>query len=732
MVGDGDAGADGGLETDEESVPETEPNDESITGMFDELETHTVLQIKRMLHLWSDVAAAKRNEQRLQRIAAAQLRAKLASPRATPALPSKPPPAKPQPCPQPILLDVAADGVAGELQADLRSRLDKLGLSEWASVFAASSIYSMADVLHYTSGKQLRDELERSGAIRVPMHVCNRIYAKKPSPPAQSSPVVDADDVVAAGFETSPLATDLPLVDALLQRVGVSERDALVLNALELIGVSPITGSGGDVDDRNAEKLEVGLEEAGLVVANLSGHRGTARAARMALSRALKAASAPSGSDNPAAAGICAKPAARLGAVPSQPMGPHLGMQSDLSSMISSLSNASHDSRPTTLQEDCGMARVSALAHDPAACGALEQLVATVKTGDDLATATAVREAQEMFPVLAQVLHHETLKFPTGAASLPALSGAAPVSGAVARELVKAVKQVQSAAPLAIARAIIFPDASARLSQGACEDIMQLAWLGKLISADHTASFNIGMALDDRKAKTLLGGSKGASAEASQEWMLHVYPTIVLSLEMSHPHDSSASQIASRIGALALGNGSTATLVEGQTEVLVPFMRAYLEAWEAFARGGDYPSCAAVWAKTSATNTSVAAWLTSASLRSRQSSQITDLQAQNQELKASQAKLLGRLEKLEKRPPTTKVQQQPPSDKLLIDEAEPTLTNKQKRTEKWKADCARRDAENAAKAAAASALEPPPGGPPATAPPQTGQLTTQTRLKVPA
>ena len=36
-----------------------------------------------------------------------------------------------------------------------------------------------------------------------------------------------------------------------------------------------------------------------------------------------------------------------------------------------------------------------------------------------------------------------------------------------------------------------------------------------------------------------------------------------------------------------LGNGSSATLVEGQSEVLVPFMRGYLEAWEAFARGGE-------------------------------------------------------------------------------------------------------------------------------------------------
>ena len=251
--------------------------------------------------------------------------------------------------------------MAVELQADLQSRLDKLGLAEWAGVFSAASIYSMADVLHYTSGKQLREELERNGAVRVPMHVCNSIFAKKPSQPAQSSPGLDAAEVVAAVFEAPPPSTDLPLVDALLQRVDPSERDSLVLNALELIGVPPFTGSGSDVDDRNAEKLEMGLEEAGLVAANLSGNRGTARAARMALSRALKAASAPSDSINsrPTMAGFSATPAARLGAVPSQPMGPHLGMQNDLSSMLSSLTSASHDSRPTTLQEEGGLARVA-------------------------------------------------------------------------------------------------------------------------------------------------------------------------------------------------------------------------------------------------------------------------------------------------------------------------------------------------------------------------------------
>ena len=115
--------------------------------------------------------------------------------------------------------------------------------------------------------------------------------------------------------------------------------------------------------------------------------------------------------------------------------------------MLSSLSSNQHDARPSTLQEEGGFERVRALANDSEATA----LVGTLKAGDNLRTAQATLEAQSMHPVLANVLHHEALKFPVGVHSL-GMPGSASVPVGVMREIVKAVKQVQSGAPLAISR----------------------------------------------------------------------------------------------------------------------------------------------------------------------------------------------------------------------------------------------------------------------------------------
>ena len=135
----------------------------------------------------------------------------------------------------------------------------------------------------------------------------------------------------------------------------------------------------------------------------------------------------------------------------------------------------------------------------------------------------------------------------------------------------------------------------------------------------------------------------------------------------------------------------------------MPFLRSYLEAWNAFARGGAYPTCAGVWETTSTASTPVAAWLTNASLRSRQSTQITALQTELSETKQLLAKVVTRLENLEKKPPTRQQPKPIPAQTSGdgAEDGEPQLTSKHRRTAEWKAKNAARDAEKAAAEAAA-------------------------------
>ena len=96
------------------------------------------------------------------------------------------------------------------------------------------------------STTQLRDELERSGEYKVPLHQCNSLFAKKPAraPP----PAADEDDDLLAGIFSSmeaapPPPSPLPLVEALSSRVTPEDRSELILNCLERLGVTALEGS---------------------------------------------------------------------------------------------------------------------------------------------------------------------------------------------------------------------------------------------------------------------------------------------------------------------------------------------------------------------------------------------------------------------------------------------------------------------------------------------------------
>ena len=666
---------------------------------FEGATSSEVAAIAARFKAWSLRAASLREGQLLQRQADAFARGSLREAATPTPRPSAKQPASAKPARKPT--QPAMEPAQFVLiETDLKSKLTKLGLQDMAGALAAASIVNMGDVIAYTSGKQLRDELERSGEFKVPLHQCNSLFAKKPTraPP----PAADEDDDVLAGIFSSmevapPPPSPLPLVEALSSRVSPEDRSELILNCLERLGVTAIEGSSVSVTERNAERLEDSMEDAGLAVADLAGGPGSLREARMALSRALRA---PNGVHAHQSGGAhVGASSGSSGKVSPTQLAPH----TDVSTLLSSLSSNQHDARPSTLQEEGGFERVRALASDPEACAALHTLVSTLKTGDNLRTAQATIDAQSMHPVLANVLHHEALKFPVGMHSL-GMPGSASVPVGVMREIVKAVKQVQSGAPLAISRGLVFPASSARISVEWCDEITHAAWFGKLMNAETGSAFDISKALDTRKGTTLLGGSKGATPEQCKDWMLNVWPTIVLALEHCHPFDRTASLTAQRVGSFALGNGSSATILEGQQEVLVPFLRSYLEAWNAFARGGAYPTCAGVWETTSTASTPVAAWLTNASLRSRQSTQITALQTELSETKALLTKVVTRLEKLEKKPPArppTKPPsgEQPPSDGAADDEQH--LTSKQRRTAEWRAKCAARESEKAAAEAAA-------------------------------
>ena len=142
-------------------------------------------------------AASLREDQLLQRQADAFARGSLREAATPTPKPSAKKPASAKPARKPA--QPAVEPAQFEfLEVDLKSRLVKLGLGDMGGALAAAAVLNMGDVIAYTSGKQLRDELERSGEYKVPLHQCNSLLAKKP---ARAPPLAaDEDDDLLAGI----------------------------------------------------------------------------------------------------------------------------------------------------------------------------------------------------------------------------------------------------------------------------------------------------------------------------------------------------------------------------------------------------------------------------------------------------------------------------------------------------------------------------------------------------
>ena len=218
---------------DDSSVASTEPQLDN--GEPDGLQQVAVVgsteangsALAAFLQAWRTFAASKRERQLMARKAAAFARSRL--PKAVPASSKKPPASsKATSKPAPPAQGDEAHAAMEFLQDDLRSRLRSLRLEAWAAAFASAAVCLMADVMQYTSGKQMRDELERSGAHTVPLHVCNALFAKKPT--RTSQPAVDeATDLLDVVLGEKASDTGLPLVDTLTLRVDPNDRNELVL-----------------------------------------------------------------------------------------------------------------------------------------------------------------------------------------------------------------------------------------------------------------------------------------------------------------------------------------------------------------------------------------------------------------------------------------------------------------------------------------------------------------------
>ena len=385
------------------------------------------------------------------------------------------------------------------------------------------------------------------------------------------------------------------------------------------------------------------------------------------------------------------------------------------------------DNKPLSLEDEAGYERLGNLCRDSAASAAAMDLAKVSRSGDDMQIAEAVLQQTAAHPALAALLHHENLKVPTGVQALNP-PGVVRVELGKARELAKACLRVQKVAPAAISRAKIQPNVPQRLSSSACDELMQQVWFGHLLTKDSGGSFDLGKILESKQLKSLVGGAKTASSDQSSDWMMTVWPALVLCFETAHQHDRTASSIISRVGNYAHGNASSATLAEGLQEVVVPFLRELSVAWGHFQRGGIYPSCSTVWEKTARDGTSVAAWIQSSSLRSRQSTQIVELQGKVKDLEALLAKVLVRLDKVEKRPTPRQPGAQPANTEVPKEGEEgftPVVSRKERRAQEnreFHAEKARREAE-AAKAVTQA-------GPPSTEEPATtaGQKTTQRNI----
>ena len=235
----GDDGSSVASTTHHEHADAPDVND---VAAFENLSSFQVNSAAARFTQWAQRAALSRQEQLRRRQADAFARGRSRAAAKPAPTPSAKTPASAKAARKPVqLVQHAAMHASMELlAADLQSKLTGLGLEEMAAGLAAASILNMGDVISYTSGKQLRDEIERSGDFKVPLHNCNAIFAKKPArapPPAAD----EADDLLEgllnpSGAAAKP-ASALPLVDALSSRVILADRPELILNCLERFGV---------------------------------------------------------------------------------------------------------------------------------------------------------------------------------------------------------------------------------------------------------------------------------------------------------------------------------------------------------------------------------------------------------------------------------------------------------------------------------------------------------------
>ena len=162
--------------------------------------------------------------------------------------------------------------------------------------------------------------------------------------------------------------------------------------------------------------------------------------------------------------------------------------------------------------------------------------------------------------------------------------------------------------------------------------------------------------------------------------------------------------------------------------MVVPFLRELSVAWGHFQRGGIYPSCSKVWEKTARDGTSVAAWIQSSSLRSRQSTQIVELQGKVKELETLLSKVLVRVDKMEKRPTPRQPGAHQPATSEVLKEGDdgftPVISRKDRRAQENREFHAEKARQAEATKATAQAAPPSTEEPAAT----TGQKTVQRNI----
>ena len=566
--------------------------------------------------------------------------------------------------------------------------------------------------------KILREELERhSSGKKIPMHLIIQLQAalahKKGSSEARL--VLEAEDLVSAVLEQGKTPPSLvPRVDALLSKILSSEHALGVRQCLQLAGIAALEGSDASTEEMNAEALEEFLDEAGASPPSLIGSSSELRDVRQRFKMVVKSVKSSHVAPAHTASAAAEAPSMVTGAD-----------RPDLEMLLQNMQG--QDNKPLSLEDEAGYERLGNLCRNSAASAVAMDLAAVCKSGDDSQIAEAVLLQSAALPDLAAVLHHENLKVPTGVQPLNP-PGVVRVELGRAREVAKACLRVQKVAPAAISRAKIQPNVPQRLSSSACEELMQQVWFGHLLSKDSGGSFDLGKILESKQLKSLVGGAKSASSDQSSDWMMTVWPALVICFETAHQIDRTASSIISRVGNYAHGNASSATLAEGLQEVVVPFLRELSVAWGHFQRGGIYPSCSKVWEKTARDGTSVAAWIQSSSLRSRQSTQIVELQGKVKELETLLSKVLVRVDKMEKRPTPRQPGAHQPATSEVLKEGDdgftPVISRKDRRAQENREFHAEKARQAEATKATAQAAPPSTEEPAAT----TGQKTVQRNI----